>query len=241
MKSRHALRILAGITLVSLTAVGCSSSDNGASVQPGTANSSAATDGAGADTATSDAAPATDGAPVTDGAPSTAGAGEIDPSNNCHVDVTGAVTASWDSPGGYSAIGYGPWIPAGSAGSAPIALDETFFILNCTGTGNNYVGFGPNDLAAIPMTPATYPILPADNAFGGTDAAHVMDVLLGLDGTDTNWGPSAEGTLVITEFDNEHIAGTFSIPITDVLAHLTGTSKGDALVTGTFYYSNPNI
>ena len=37
------------------------------------------------------------------------------------------------------------------------------------------------------------------------------------------------------------VAGTFSIPITDVLAKISGVSKGNALVSGTFYYSNPNI
>lgn len=243
MKSRHALRILVGITLISLTSVGCSSSNDGASVLPGTAGTSG-TGAASSEPAVSDSAPATDAAPSTDAvddsAPGTFVA-EIDPDNSCHVDVTGDVTASWDSPGGYSAAGYGSWIAPGSAGSTPIVLDDTFFLINCTGNGNNYVGFGPNDGAGIPMTPATYPILPADNAFGGTDAPHVMDVLIGLDGTTTNWGPSAEGTLVITEFDNEHIAGTFSFPITDVLARISGTSQGDAMITGSFNYRNPNL
>ena len=233
MKSRHALRAFVGITLISFTAIGCSSSNDGASVLPGTAGTGAPS----SDPASTDPASSTEPVDAT-----TPGTYEfvIDPENSCHVDVTGAVTASWDSPGGYSAIGYGAWIPAGSTGSAPIALDETFFILNCTGNGSNYVGFGPTAGSPIPMTPATYPILPADNAFSGAETPHVMNVLLGLDGTDTNWGPSAEGTLVITEFDTAHIAGTFSIPITDVLARITGVSKGDALITGTFNYRNPN-
>jgi hypothetical protein len=67
-----------------------------------------------------------------------------------------------------------------------------------------------------------------------------MTTLLGLDGTDTNWGPSAQGQLVITEFDANHIAGTFTIPVTDVLAGMTGSSKGDAVITGEFSYTNPN-
>lgn len=172
------------------------------------------------------------GATLPDGLPSS------DALGSCHVKVTGDVTAEWTSNGGSGSVGYGPWIPK-SVGSVPIATDETFFILNCQGDGANYVGFMPVTDGSVPMQPGTYTIAPADNAVG-TSQSGAMVTLLGLEGTDTNWGPSAQGTLNITAFDSNHIAGNFTIPVTDVLAKLTGTSKGDAMITGEFDYANPN-
>ncbi len=157
----------------------------------------------------------------------------------CHVRVEGDVTAEWTSPGGMSAVGYGPWAATTAGTIAGISLDESFFILNCQGDGENYVGFGPIGEATVPMQAATYTIEPGDNVFGASESG-MMSVLIGLDGTNTNWGPSAQGQLVITEFDEHHIAGTFSVPVTDVLAQMSGTSAGDAVITGEFEYTNPN-
>lgn len=158
---------------------------------------------------------------------------------SCHVKVEGDVTAEWTATGGASAVGYGPWVPSAAATVAGITLDETFFIVNCQGDGDNYVGFMPAGDSKIPMTPASYTIEPADNAFGASQTGAIT-TLLGLDGTDTNWGPSAPGQLVITAFDEHHVAGTFTIPVTDVLARLNGVSKGNAVITGEFDYTNPN-
>lgn len=157
----------------------------------------------------------------------------------CHVTVTGDVTAEWTSPGGVSSVGYGPWVGQTAGVTMPIDMDEGYFILNCQGEGENYVGFMPVGEAQIPMEPATYTIEPADNAFGVGEGG-LMTTLLGLDGTDTNWGPSQAGTLTITEFDADHIAGTFTLTVTDVLAEMSGTSKGNAVITGEFEYTNPN-
>ena len=159
--------------------------------------------------------------------------------DSCTVNVTGDVNTSWTSGGGYSSVNYGAWIPP-SGGSTPIALDDTFFVINCTGPGASYVGFAPSVGSHIPYEPATYTLPASDNLFGGSSTPSVMEVLMGLDGTDTNWGPSAEGTLVITEFDENHIAGTFTIPIKDVLGHLNEVDKGTAMITGEFNYQNPN-
>ena len=63
---------------------------------------------------------------------------------------------------------------------------------------------------------------------------------MSLEGTDTTWGASAPGTVSITAFDQHHIAGTFTIPVADLLADVSGTSKGNATVTGDFDYPNPN-
>ena len=158
---------------------------------------------------------------------------------SCHVKVTGDVNAEWTAPGGASAMGYGPWVPQVPGVTMPIDMDEGFFILNCQGDGENYVGFMPMADGEIPMAPGTYTIEPAGNAFGTSETGQ-MTTLLGLDGTETNWGPSEPGTLVITEFDADHIAGTFRLTVTDVLAKLNGSSKGNAVITGEFEYSNPN-
>ena len=155
--------------------------------------------------------------------------------------MEGDVTAEWTSGGGYSAVGYGPWTPQAGGTIAGMAMDETFFILNCVGDGTNSLTLAPMADVAIPMQPATYVIEPATNAFG-TSEDSTMSILVTFDGPagETNWGPSEAGELVISEFDADHIAGTFRIPITDVLAKLTGTSMGNAVITGEFNYKNPN-
>ena len=228
MYTRRTMLAATGIALALATA-GCSS-DN-PTARPNAANDTIAN---GEDL--SSVPGATEDSPATEGGATPT----IDPSDSCHVDITGDVNVSWDSPGGYSAVGYGPWIPSTPGNSVPIALDETFFILNCTGPGESYVGFGAATDARIPMTPGVYPILPSDNVLGGSGSPHMIQALLGIDGTDTNWGPSAEGSLTITAFDGDHIAGTFLIPVTDVLADITGASKGDAVISGTFNFVNPN-
>ena len=158
---------------------------------------------------------------------------------SCHVKIDGDVTADWTLGQDASSFGYGPWIPQAPGVTAPIVLDETYFVLNCPGDGQNTLSFMANLESAIPMQPATYTIPAATNAFGTAETG-MVSILLRLDGPagQTNWGPSADGQLVITEFDSNHIAGTFTVPITDVLAKLNGTSMGDAVITGEFSYSN---
>jgi len=164
-----------------------------------------------------------------------------DDGGSCSVEITGDVNASFTSGGGYSAVGYGSWIPPEPGVSTPFELDGGFFLLNCIGPGDTYVGFGAALDADIPMAPATYPIVPATTALGGSDIPHQIDILVGIDGSDTNWGPTEGGSLVITEFDADNIAGTFTVPITDVLASITGENQGNAMITGSFNFANPNL
>ena len=218
MKRHSALALaLAGIALVSLLSA-CSDDNKG--TVPGLP----------------DGATLPGGVTVPDGV--TVPAGNTD-MGFCHVKVEGDITAEWTSAGGASSVGYGPWVPSTTGTIAGISLDDSFFILNCQGEGDDYVGFMPLADTRIPMQPATYTIEAAANAFGASEGG-LMSTLLGFEGSGTNWGPSARGQLVITEFDANHIAGTFTIPVTDVLAQMTGTSEGDAVITGEFNYSNPN-
>jgi hypothetical protein len=160
-------------------------------------------------------------------------------SGSCHVTVTGDVTADWTSGGGASAVGYGPWVANPGVTTIIGALDESFFVVNCEGPGDNYVGFLTTTDSKIPMEPATYAIAADASALSGEGGGKIAP-LISLDGTDSNWSLATQGEFVITAFDDQHIAGTFSLPMTDAFADLNGTSKGDALITGVFDYANPN-
>ncbi len=224
LRSRTLAPIAAVVALLALAAC---SSDKGNSSTSGVAGSTTAAGQTpdGGNTAPSVEAPA----PPTD----TSG-------GYCNVKVTGDINAEWTSGGGYSAVGYGPWIPAEAAAGSPFATDETFFILNCQSAGANYVGFGPVAEFPIPMQPASYVIGAGDNAFGASESGQIS-VLITFEGSETNWGPVEDGQFIITEFDENHIAGTFSVTVTDVLADLGGNpSEGTATITGEFNFTNPN-
>jgi len=213
--NRYSLLVLAGIAAVSLSA--CGGSD------PHAFPSSRSTGDhrAGA-------------APFFGGGPAA-----VDTSSgSCNVTVTGDVTATWASGGGSSAIGYGPWLTAPGTTSVLGPLDESFFILNCDSNAGNYVGFITNSDVEIPMQPASYPV-PVGVTAMGTGSAGPLGTVITLDGTDTNWMLSGDGELVITQFDDHHIAGHFTLPVTDAEAAITGTTKGNAVINGTFEFANP--
>jgi len=158
---------------------------------------------------------------------------------SCNVTVAGALTSDWTVPGVSGSVGYGPWIGNPGITTAMGAIDETFFILNCADDTGNYVGFMTQNEAKIPMEPATYTISMDSSVLSNTGEGTMVSVVT-LAGSETNWTLSADGQLVITEFDEQHIAGTFTLPMTDALATLTGTSAGDVVVSGEFNYANLN-
>lgn len=197
--------------------------------------------GTGAVTTTSDAgaqtsperADATTSPPTvqanTDGAPSEPSSGD------CHVEVTGARTLSWDSTGGLGATGIDYWLSDEDRTQVPDDFGF-FFILNC-GSGAGLVTFAAGDLAneqTVPLGPGTYE-LPA--ATSGVGPNTVMSGGISIDESDGPlWGLGDGGVLVITEFDEDHIAGNFDFTASDVLS---GTDD-ELQVTGTFDYRNPN-
>jgi hypothetical protein len=65
--------------------------------------------------------------------------------------------------------------------------------------------------------------------------------LITLEDSETNWRVSDPGgTLTITEFDDDSIAGTFEFPMEDSLAEISGDpSEGTITVTGNFDFDRP--
>lgn len=192
-----------------------------------------------------------DGSLAVPGQPSVGGTGsapvdlpglpEVSELGSCTVTVTGDVTAEWVAAGGTAAVGYGPWFEEPAITTLIGDTDETFFIVGCDSGDGNYVGFlGQNEIpiSMASATYATYAISAGDSLFGsGSDGP--IGVLVSLESTDTNWKLNGAGELVITEFGSDHVAGMFTLPITDAFAELNGTSKGDAVISGTFVLGNP--
>ncbi|MEQ1872465.1 MAG: hypothetical protein ABL953_01960 [Ilumatobacteraceae bacterium] len=163
--------------------------------------------------------------------------------DSCHVDITGDVTASFDSPGGIYNISYGPWVPASSGTVPGIALDDTFFIMNCQGSDGQLVSIGLNVGQHLPMAPASYPIRRADNILGGYDSnPPVFHVSPSIGFSDFTWAVSADSVFNIIEFDATHIAGTFQFFVAEAKNDVVtdGLPSKNAVITGTFNIKNPN-
>jgi hypothetical protein len=167
-------------------------------------------------------------------------AGDIS-DGGCHVTVTGDVTKEWTGANDSGGFAYGPWADAALGDNTvpfSITLDANFFILNCT-SGDDNVSFTASGDFQVPQEPATYALAPSDNIISGASPDNEIGMIISLAGTDTNWGLEAEGTFTITEFDDEHIAGTFELPVKDNLADLASVpSKGSALIKGEFLFTN---
>jgi hypothetical protein len=175
----------------------------------------------------------------------TAGAtsGTVSADDFCHVDITGDVTASFDSPGGYSSISYGPWVPTSGGTVAGITLDDSFFIMNCQGGEGELVSIGLGLDQHLPMAPASYPIRKADNIFGSYDSnPPVIQVAPYIGSGEFFWGVSAESVFTITEFDASHIAGNFQFFVSEAKNDFISDSlpAKTAVIVGTFNLKNPN-
>ncbi len=161
----------------------------------------------------------------------------------CHAEITGDVTATLDSGGGFSSISYGPWIPSSAGTIAGIALDDTFFIMNCSGAGGELVTMGTGTDQHLPMAPASYPIRKAENIFGGYDSnPPVIQASPFIGSGDFFWAISADSVFNITEFDASHIAGNFVFYVQEAKSDLItdGLPAKSAVITGTFNLKNPN-
>jgi hypothetical protein len=153
----------------------------------------------------------------------------------CSVSVTGDKQADWTGGGTVADVLVSYWL---TDEEAEFLGDDTFTILfNCTGPSGDSISIfnGQGGTAdTVPQAPGTYPMQ------GGFAEGAVFASLLTLADSETNWGITDDGgTLEITRFDDERIAGTFTAPMEDTLAELSGeASEGAIVVTGTFDFPN---
>jgi hypothetical protein len=166
----------------------------------------------------------------------------ISPDDSCHVDISGDVSASYDSRGGFSNISYGPWVPSGGT-VVGIDLDDTLFLLSCDGGDGLLVTFSLATGQHLAMEPATFSIRKADNAMGGYASDPPAIQVSPFIGTgDYKYAVSADSVFAISEFDGTHIAGDFRVTVSEA-KHGTlsdGLPPKTAVISGTFDVKNPN-
>lgn len=150
----------------------------------------------------------------------------------CNVQVTGGVTTTWSGSGGDTAVAYGPWFgddARNEAAANSIVLDESYFLLSCTGPGGASVSFSGR--APIPQRPGTYRLTLGPTGQGAADR---LAVAATIDGGAHTWQLGGEGKVTIETLDDTHVAGTFDLPLV--------AGDDDALtahVTGSFDFPNP--
>jgi hypothetical protein len=223
-------RFLTPVLALGMVAVlaGCGGDDSATST-PDTTSASAELTEAPADTTPDTAAEPTDEEPPAD--------------DSCRVEVTGDKEVSWTAPGGIMALNMEYWFSAEQKEQfGNLMGDGFYFILNCVADEGSlsFIASAEATSDDIPFGPAAYELPAATNVLGTSEDGGPISVLLTLTDSETNWGLSEPGTLEITAFDNEHIAGTFSFAATDVFANLSGSSEGDIQVAGSFNFRNPN-
>lgn len=166
---------------------------------------------------------------------------------SCSATVSGDVSAEWTGNGGAAAVGTDYWYTEDELreqyeffGDESRSFDDVYasgepitalLLLNC-GTSAPSVSFYPSNATTkdhVPFGPGSYEIAGGGDILGSADAEPgVFTALLSLD-DDAVWG-STGGTFEITEWNAEHIAGTFSFGITEGFADPARTAQVD----GTF-------
>ena len=207
-----------------------------------TACGGSATPGAG-DTASQPGETTSDTGAVASDPPATSPGITTASDDFCRAEITGDVTATLESGGGISTISYGPWVPSSAGTVAGITLDDTFFIMNCSGPGGELLSIGLNLDQHLPMAPASYSIRKADNTLGGYDSnPPVIHVSPFIGSGDFVWAISADSVFNVTEFDATHIAGDFVLYVQEAKNDLVtdGLPAKSAVITGSFNLKNPN-
>ncbi len=132
----------------------------------------------------------------------------------CHISVSGAVTADQTTPGGRTATNISYWY---SPEDQKSMMGVDGFVVNCNGADVRFSmvpGGGKKD--GMPFKPKTYEF---------KDGKGDANVMIGL-GKASVATPS--GTIDITSFDSHHIAGTIA------LAGKLTPGGGDVKLSGTF-------
>jgi hypothetical protein len=223
--TRRALRTVAALALLTALVGGCGNGD------------SAAQRAATSTTQTDD--------PTTVIATTTTMVASLPPirsDDSCHVDISGDVSVSYDSRGGFSNISYGPWVPGGGT-VVGITLDDTLFMLNCDRGDGLLVRFSLATGQHLAMQPATFSIRKADNVMGGySNDPPPIEVSPFIGTGDYKYAVSQDSTFAITEFDDEHIAGSFRVTVSEAKRGVLsdGLPPKTAVIAGTFELKNPN-
>ncbi len=228
---------------------------------PGATDSTAAASDS-SDAADSTEPPTTDetSAPETDAtsAPTTEPAADASGDRGCHVDVTGGLEVSWDSPDDNAAITTDYWYseeellqqieflaeegtdPATELANALETGEPIFSLLlmNCSEPDGGSLSFTHSSAttrSAMPMAAGSYPI--SGGFLSGADSPSgtisVLVVMPGEAEADAIWVPEGEGTFEITSWDNAAIEGTFTFPVAESLVD----APRQATVNGTFAYT----
>ncbi len=219
-------RVVSGAAvLVALLLVGACSDDDDGTAPVGSEGVASSDAEAVTDvTATEDA----DGEPIV--------SFEVTNDGSCSVTVTGDKEVSYEGGGTVADVLMSYWL---TDAETELLGDDFTFLFNCSGPSGdslsifNSVG---GTAETIPQAPGAYPLT------GGLAGDGLFSALVTIADSETNWGVTDEGgTIDITRFDDERITGTFTIPMEDTLAELSGAeSEGEILVEGAFDFPNPN-
>lgn len=155
---------------------------------------------------------------------------------SCSVEVTGDVEASWGESQNVASAMVSDWF---TEAQRDMLGDSFTLLFNCEGDGDNSFSLISSNAAGngeIPHAPGTYEISGGAGLFGAE--GDLWTVLIGLDGTDTNWSVAEPGgTLTISEFDDDTIAFEFDAPLYDSLAEMAGTDAQAAHITVSMTYT----
>jgi hypothetical protein len=143
---------------------------------------------------------------------------------SCKVDITGAISTSWESKQDMGTLLVSQWVSASQLAILGMTPNDEAFILNCkTDAGAiDFTTTAGTTVDQVPVAPGEY-VIPASGSSG--DNPGQMAVLVSLH--DGNiWRVAKDGSFKITTFGGSKFAGSFQFDIT--------SSAGDATVSGTF-------
>jgi hypothetical protein len=179
----------------------------------------------------------------------------------CEVKVTGDVQTSWKADGGADAVGSDYWLSdddlrkaleflaSGSGDAKKKEVDEMmkrdprFFILllNCipSDSTKGSLTLSPSNeakYADVPYKAGEY-VIGKGGVLGGTDDPKAFGALFATD-DETLWQVSEDGTLKITKWNSDGIAGSFNFKAEEGFV-TSGTPK-KVSVEGTFDFGCPS-
>ena len=152
---------------------------------------------------------------------------------SCSVEVTGAVTADWETPQDASSVIVSYWLS--DAERAEIGQEGETFLVNCDGGDAGYLNLSlaPGTTAEqFPQGPATYEIVTGDASTGEVAPGQVSASLTLADGD--LWAVAAPGTVEVTRLDGSSLTATFEFPAGRWDPEGTASPRPEVTVRGSF-------